>query len=81
LPRTAHKFPYVILLSGSGPCDRDLTLQAAKPFKDIACRLAKQGIAVLRFDKVTFVHGKKIAGKTDFTLTDNYYHGGCLGTL
>lgn len=72
LPRTARKSPCVILLSGSGPCDRDSTLQAAKPFKDIACGLAKQGIAVLRFDKVTFAHGKKIARKTDFTLTDEY---------
>ena len=72
LPRTTHKSPCVILLSGSGPCDRDSTVQAAKPFKDIACGLAKQGIAVLRFDKVTFVHGKKLARKTDFTLTDEY---------
>lgn len=72
LPRAAHKSPCVILLSGSGPCDQDSTLQAAKPFKDIACGLATHGIAVLRFDKVTFVHGKMIAKKTDFTLTDEY---------
>ncbi|MBW2735744.1 MAG: hypothetical protein JRH20_25440, partial [Deltaproteobacteria bacterium] len=40
-------------------------------FKDIAWGLASKGIAVLRYDKRTLVHGKKIAANSkEFTLKE-----------
>ena len=45
------KFPIVILISGSGPQDRNEELFGHQPFKVIADDLTKKGIAVLRFDE------------------------------
>jgi len=44
------RFPTVILISGSGLQDRDVSVYGHKPFKVLAEYLSKQGIAVLRFD-------------------------------
>jgi dienelactone hydrolase len=60
--------PAVVLVHGSGPNDRDETVGANKPFKDLATGLASRGIAVLRYDKRTRVHGAKVAALTDFTV-------------
>ncbi len=46
----------VVLVHGSGPNDMDETLLENKPFKDLADGLARQGIAVLRYDKRTKVY-------------------------
>ena len=43
-------FPAVILVSGSGPQDRDETIADHKPFLVLADRLTRQGFAVLRYD-------------------------------
>jgi uncharacterized protein len=64
--------PGVVLLSGSGPNDRDETIGRNKPFKDLAWGLATAGIAVLRFDKITRAHPDLVAANTGFTLTDEY---------
>lgn len=50
LPKKGKNFPTAILISGSGPQDRDETLFEHKPFLVIADYLTKNGIAVLRFD-------------------------------
>tara|TARA_R110002126_G_scaffold291790_1_gene458431 strand:- start:12231 stop:13631 length:1401 start_codon:yes stop_codon:yes gene_type:complete len=50
LPRNNKKSPVVILISGSGPQDRDETVANHKPFLILADHLTRQGIAVLRFD-------------------------------
>lgn len=50
LPSNGKDFPAIILISGSGPQDRDETLMEHKPFAVIADFLTKNGIAVLRFD-------------------------------
>lgn len=50
-PYSQGPFPVVILLHGSGPLDRDLTMANHKPFLVWADYLTRQGIAVLRFDK------------------------------
>src|SRR5688572_14182703 len=50
LPPAAGSFPAVVLLSGSGPQDRDSDLAGFKPFKLIAESLTQRGIAVLRCD-------------------------------
>jgi pimeloyl-ACP methyl ester carboxylesterase len=45
-----HQFPVVLLLSGSGPQDRDESLGAHKPFAVWAHALTQSGFAVLRVD-------------------------------
>lgn len=50
LPKENGKFPAVILISGSGPQNRDEELLGHKPFLVLADYLTKNGIAVLRFD-------------------------------
>ncbi|MEQ8673766.1 MAG: alpha/beta fold hydrolase [Aggregatilineales bacterium] len=60
-------FPAVVIVHGSGPNDRDGTLGTNKPYRDIAQGLASQGIAVLRYDKRTFVYREPVAG---FTIDD-----------
>lgn len=62
LPKGNQRFPAVILVHGSGPNDRDETIGANKPFRDLAWGLATRGIAVLRYDKRTRAHQAKLAG-------------------
>jgi uncharacterized protein len=49
-PRGDGPFPAAILITGSGPQDRDETLLGHKPFLVIADHLTRKGIAVLRYD-------------------------------
>lgn len=66
LPQNAsEKVPAVVLVHGSGVADKDETIGANKPFRDIAEYLPTKGIAVLRYDKRTFVYGKQML-KEDF---------------
>jgi hypothetical protein len=53
LPSGSGPFAAVVLVSGSGPNDRDETVGPNKPFRDIALGLAARGIASLRYDKRT----------------------------
>ena len=53
LPSDGHSHPAVVLLSGSGPHDRDgaiKTIPEYRPFTVIAEHLAHNGFAVLRYD-------------------------------
>lgn len=50
LPEGGGKYPAVILISGSGPQDRDESLLKHKPFWVLADFLTRNGYAVLRFD-------------------------------
>jgi pimeloyl-ACP methyl ester carboxylesterase len=50
IPEGAGPFPAAVLVSGSGPQDRDETLLGHKPFLVLADHLSRRGIAVLRFD-------------------------------
>ncbi|MBR1584179.1 MAG: alpha/beta fold hydrolase [Clostridia bacterium] len=61
--------PAVVLLHGSGPNDRDETIGQTKMFQDLAEGLARQGIAVLRYDKRTFVYGSTYTKEDLNTLT------------
>ena len=49
-PKNPKKVPVVILISGSGPQDRNSELMGHKPFLVLADNLTKKGIAVLRID-------------------------------
>jgi dienelactone hydrolase len=72
LPRRSRPARAVVLLSGSGPSDRDSTIGVNKPLKDLAWGLASRGIATLRYDKVTYVHAAKLLGNPDFTMVNEY---------
>jgi uncharacterized protein len=50
LPKKDGVYPAVVLISGSGPQDRDEELLGHKPFLVISDYLTRNGIAVLRFD-------------------------------
>ncbi|MFQ6115186.1 MAG: alpha/beta hydrolase family protein, partial [bacterium] len=50
LPKSGGPFPAVLLISGSGPQDRNETVIGHKPFWVLADYLTRQGIAVLRVD-------------------------------
>lgn len=50
IPEGKGPFPAVILISGSGPQNRDEEIMGHKPFLVIADYLTRNGIAVLRYD-------------------------------
>jgi hypothetical protein len=50
LPKGEGRFPAVVLITGSGPQDRDETVFGHKPFLVLADHLTRRGIAVLRAD-------------------------------
>lgn len=62
----SNPVPAVVLVHGSGPSDKDETIMVNKPFRDISDYLVAQGIAVLRYDKRTFVYGKKMIKEADY---------------
>ncbi|MBO2012011.1 alpha/beta hydrolase family protein [Hymenobacter negativus] len=50
LPADMGPFPAVVMLTGSGPEDRNETILGHQPFAVLADYLTRHGIAVLRFD-------------------------------
>ena len=50
LPTGAGPFPAAVLITGSGPQDRDQTLLGHKSFAVLADHLTRHGVAVLRYD-------------------------------
>src|SRR6266700_2272007 len=68
LPPGKGPFPAAILLSGSGPHDRDESLVGHRPFLVLADHLTRKGIAVLRFDKRGI--GKSTGDYTNATTAD-----------
>ena len=50
LPKSDRPVPAVVLISGSGPQDRDESIAGHKPFLVLADYLTRRGIAVLRAD-------------------------------
>ena len=70
VPDTPGPHPAVVLISGSGPQDRDETLMGHRPFLVLADHLTRHGIAVLRYDDRGFGASEgDFAGATttDFT--------------
>jgi fermentation-respiration switch protein FrsA (DUF1100 family) len=57
--------PAVVLVHGSGPNDRDESVLATKPFRDLAWGLASRNIAVLRYEKRTRVYGAQLQSEKD----------------
>lgn len=70
LPEGEGPFPAVILVHGSGPSDRNEQIGPNLPFMDLAEQLSAQGVAVLRYDKRTYLYGNQLAQLTDITVQD-----------
>jgi uncharacterized protein len=63
LPRTKAPFPVVVLITGSGPQDRNESLLGHQPFLVLSDHLTRQGIAVLRYDDRGVAKSKGDFGK------------------
>jgi pimeloyl-ACP methyl ester carboxylesterase len=68
VPDGVGPFPAVVLISGSGPQDRDETIFGHKPFAVLADYLTQRGIAVLRYDDRGFA--KSTGGFANATSAD-----------
>jgi uncharacterized protein len=62
--------PAVVLVQGSGPSNMDEKVGNNYPFKDLAEGLSEKGIAVLRYDKRTFVYGKDMKNLKELTVKE-----------
>ncbi len=69
VPKGTGPWPAVVLVHGSGAHDRDESVGANKPFRDLAFGLASRGIAVLRYEKQAKAHPENYLGKA-FTVDD-----------
>ncbi len=76
-PRTGGSFPAVLLISGSGPQDRNETIFGHKPFLVLADYLTRRGIAVLRVDD----RGTGLSTGDFATATDDNFVGDALAGL
>ena len=61
------RVPVAILVHGSGPSNMDESLGVNAPFRDLSEGLARRGVAVVRFDKRTFVCPQFYANAAGYT--------------
>ncbi len=67
----SNSVPAVVMVHGSGASNMDEKVMKLTPFKDLAEGLVQHGIASVRYDKRTFVHGRKMAkAKTCLTVKE-----------
>ena len=66
----AKPFPAVVMVHGSGASNMDEKVMKLTPFKDLAEGLAKHGVASLRYDKRTFVHGRRMIRNKGLTVKE-----------
>jgi dienelactone hydrolase len=59
LPAEGGPFPAIVLVGGSGPGSLDLDVGPNKIFRDLAWGLARQGVAVMRFEKRSHAHAAR----------------------
>jgi len=71
IPAGDGPFPAVVLISGSGPQDRDEQLAGHRPFLVLADHLTRAGIAVLRYDDRGYGEsGGSLEGTSEDLATD-----------
>lgn len=70
MPAGRGPHPSLVLVHGSGPNDRDETVGVSKPFRDLAWGLASRGVAVLRYEKRSRVHGARLAALKSMTVKE-----------
>lgn len=81
LPDTMHDLvPGVVLVHGSGPSNMDEKIGNVAPFKDFAEGLSARGIAVLRYDKRTFVYAKQMRADKAITVRQETIEDALLAT-
>ena len=56
----SEKVPAVVFVHGSGASNMDERIYKLTPFKDMAEGLAERGIASIRYDKRSYVYGRKM---------------------
>jgi dienelactone hydrolase len=66
----APLLPAVVLVQGSGPSNMDEKIGNNSPFKDLADGLSEKGVAVLRYDKRTFIYGKEMKDDTGLSVKE-----------
>ncbi len=72
MPDGNKKVPLIIIVGGSGPTDKDLTMGPNKIYKDLAWGLASKGIGVYRYDKRTVKFGVKMSKDKKLTVKQEY---------
>lgn len=70
IPESEKPVPAVVFVHGSGSSNMDEKVMKMTPFKDLAEGLAKKGIASLRYDKRSFVHGRKMIKAGSLTVKE-----------
>jgi dienelactone hydrolase len=73
IPVDKRPVPAIVLVSDAGPVDRDGTVSAIKPFRDLAEGLSSRGIAVLRYENRKNRYAAKIMGSS-YTIDDEVVH-------
>lgn len=72
IPQGKGPFPAAVLISGSGPQNRDEEIMGHKPFLIIADFMARNGIMTLRYDdRGTAASGGDFSTATTFDFTDD----------
>ncbi len=72
IPNKKQHIPVVIIVGGSGPTDKDLTIGPNRIYKDLAWGLANKGIASYRYDKRTKEFGSAFAKNNKATVKEEY---------
>jgi dienelactone hydrolase len=63
-------WPAAVLVQGSGSTNMDEQIMKNRPFRDLANGLSAKGIAVIRYDKRSYIYGRKLVKDTSFTVFD-----------
>lgn len=67
VPINVDEFPIIVLVQGSGSSDRNESIGPNKPFQDLAWGLASHGVAVLRYDKRSYVYPEAFSEADSYT--------------
>lgn len=65
LPENEKPKAALVLIHGSGPSDKNETVGANTPLRDLAVGLAERGFAVLRYDKRTYTYAIEMSKDPD----------------